>query len=258
MKFLIITNLVYFLLISILHQKALNSKSYRYPGEPRRYSWLNDNYERIIEFTSEWCWPAFSIRNCGKEDGARELILQSYWVFGKLFIHLPLKPWFVGEWGFTFFSICGGLPDQLHLNYGRKVKIIDLPWALDYCQTKYLMADGSWESDGRGKNIPDRWDESFRARLLTEVHPYLYVLKDGTAQKRLATITYETRNWRRKWLPFTGLFSYTSPAISIEFNDGVGERVHTWKGGVLGCNFRLKPGETGLDALKRMEATRKF
>jgi hypothetical protein len=253
MKTILILNLLYFLLVSFLHQKALNNKRFRYPGEAPMFR------NNLIEFTSEWCWPDFSIKNSRRyEDDRREVLLQVYWIFGKLFLHLPLKPWFRGEWGIGLFNCCGGFPDQIYINYGKKHKFIDLPWMLEYCLTKYLLKDGSWALEGRGHKIIDRWEESFKARLLTEVHPYLYILKDGTNQPRTATITYETRNWRRKWLKFTDLFSYTRPTISIDFDREIGERSGSWKGGTVGCSFDLKPGETGEQALRRMEATRKF
>lgn len=58
----------------------------------------------------------------------------------------------------------------------------------------------------------------------------------------------------RPWLPFKKLSRY----IDIEFNDEVGERSGTWKGGVLGCSYDMKKGESALDTLRRMEVEQKF
>jgi hypothetical protein len=44
----------------------------------------------------------------------------------------------------------------------------------------------------------------------------------------------------------------------IEFNDEVGERTGSWKGGTLGCGYNLLPNETPLECLRRMEKERKF
>lgn len=44
----------------------------------------------------------------------------------------------------------------------------------------------------------------------------------------------------------------------VEFDDEVGERTGSWKGGCTGCSYEWERNETMLSALRRMEATRKF
>jgi hypothetical protein len=85
-----------------------------------------------------------------------------------------------------------------------------------------------------------------------EQHPYRYTLRSGEVQERIATIKPERRVWTRSWLPWKQESRY----IDIEFNEEVGERTGTWKGGVLGCSHPMKPGETPADTLRRMEAER--
>ena len=87
-----------------------------------------------------------------------------------------------------------------------------------------------------------------------ESHPYRYVLRGGEVQERIATIKAERRLWTRPWLPHKRESRY----IDIEFNNEVGERTGSWKGGVLGCSYDMLPGDTPLDALRRMEAERRF
>jgi len=50
----------------------------------------------------------------------------------------------------------------------------------------------------------------------------------------------------------------TRRTIAVEFNEEVGERTGSWKGGVLGCGYDMKPGETRLECLRRMERERRF
>lgn len=88
-----------------------------------------------------------------------------------------------------------------------------------------------------------------------ETHPYRYTLRNGTVQERTATCTIEKREWHRKWFPF---LKKRSEVIDIEFSDEVGERTGSWKGGTIGCSHELKPNETILESLRRMEAERKF
>lgn len=41
--------------------------------------------------------------------------------------------------------------------------------------------------------------------------------------------------------------------IDIEFDDEVGERSGSWKGGILGMSHELLPNETIANSLKRLE-----
>lgn len=93
-------------------------------------------------------------------------------------------------------------------------------------------------------------------KVLTEPedHPYTYTLRSGEVQHRTATIKAEQRKWTRWWIPFRRV----SRSIDITFSDEVGERTGSWKGGCVGCGYEMKPGETPLQALRRMEAERKF
>lgn len=119
------------------------------------------------------------------------------------------------------------------------------------------------KSTGRSKD-PRRyiaWDMpwSWRHRehqVLSEPeqHPYLYVLRNGDVQDRIATIKAERRLWTRPWIPHR----MERRSINIEFNDEVGEGASSWKGGVLGCGFDMHPGETPLQTLRRMERERRF
>lgn len=104
--------------------------------------------------------------------------------------------------------------------------------------------------DGR----PDSY-EFRKTDALNYVYPYTYKLKNGTVQERLATCTIERRKWHRKWFPF---LTKESTVIDIEFNDEVGERSGTWKGGTIGCSYELNPDETVYECLKRMESERSF
>lgn len=87
-----------------------------------------------------------------------------------------------------------------------------------------------------------------------ETHPYLYRLASGKVQIRTATIKPERRVWTRPWLPW----KREDRSIDVEFNDEVGERSGSWKGGCIGCGYEMLPGERPLDTLRRMEMERKF
>lgn len=154
----------------------------------------------------------------------------------KLAVSFPW-PWVVPDeyqcsgprFGFQFFD------DGLHLSWGKSKGRRDDPFTII--------------------GMPWRWRHQLHEVLgEPEAHPYLYVLRSGEVQQRVATIKPERRLWARPWLPARRESRY----IDVEFNDEVGERTGSWKGGVLGCGFDMLPGEAPADALRRMEAERKF
>ena len=91
-----------------------------------------------------------------------------------------------------------------------------------------------------------------------ETHDYTYVLRNGTVQNRKATIQTEEREWRWKLFFILPLPKKVRRSIDINFDDEVGERTGSWKGGTLGCGYELLPTESPLQCLRRMEKERKF
>lgn len=176
-----------------------------------------------IEFPSDWhetarAWVRFGLG------------------IGKVAFSFPWK-WTVPDdgqcsgprYGFQFFG------DLLWISYGKDHGrrgdphiAIYMPWSWRHREHKILTAP--------------------------ETHPYRYTLRSGEVQERTATIQVETRLWTRPWLP-RKLFKKT---IDVKFNDEVGERSGSWKGGCLGCGYDMNPGETPLDTLRRMERERVF
>lgn len=105
---------------------------------------------------------------------------------------------------------------------------------------------GCWERD----KTPDGREEF--------TYPYRYVLNNGTVQERTATIFVDRRKWRPLCLRWTSLFERVETCIDVKFSEEVGERSGSWKGGCIGCGYELRPNETPLQCLRRMEAERKF
>lgn len=85
-------------------------------------------------------------------------------------------------------------------------------------------------------------------------HPYHYILRSGEVQERTATIHTKQTLWTRPWIPWRNLENY----IDVRFNDEVGERTGSWKGGTVGCSETIRFGETPIECLRRMERERKF
>lgn len=134
------------------------------------------------------------------------------------------------RYGFQFYE------DLMWIRWGKDTgrfktdphKAIYMPWAWKHRKHEILSAE--------------------------ETHPYAYLLNSGVVQRRTATIKHERRMWTRWWLPFRRV----SNSIDVTFSDEVGERSGSWKGGCIGCSYTMKPGETPLQTLRRMELEREF
>ncbi|HEK2232717.1 TPA: hypothetical protein ACKP9T_005078 [Pseudomonas aeruginosa] len=157
------------------------------------------------------------------------------------------------RWGFTLVD-----GNSFHLNWREKTKIVHLPWSWKFYRWSYLLADGSWVHDiyRPGKRLP--WDAVKALDIWKADLPYTYVLRSGEVQERRATISVEEHETRRRWLTWCPLFARTRQSIKVEFSGEVGEGSGSWKGGTYGCGYDMKPGESPVDCLRRMERERKF
>lgn len=131
---------------------------------------------------------------------------------------------FLEEWNPTLFLYYGNDTDKID-----RTKIIYGPWS-------WGSAVRTWRS------------------VKSEVFEYTYMLKSGEVQRRTATVRKEEREWRRYWLPSRRI----EKTIDVRFNKEVGEKTGSWKGGVLGCGYNLKDGESAEQCLRRMERERTF
>lgn len=229
---------------------------------PRILQWLGARWrDRGNAFRMKWGSlsfgdPGFALELCLFGDRPH-YSLQIHALRTKLFIELPfLERWarepaeIMESWGASYSPDAGGL----HLRWGAKYKIITMPWRdlmhishdVRRPTGQWVPFVGSWE---HGK-APD-------GRAI-ETYPYHYLLRSGEKQDRIATIHVERRRWRLRWLRWTSRFQKEIHSIDVTFNEEVGERTGSWKGGVLGCGYDLKPGETPLQCLRRMEQERRF
>lgn len=173
--------------------------------------------------------------------------------------HEHRRVWF--RFGLGFGSLCFSLPwpkswkvppDEMQCSgptYGFCFydDILFIRWGKD---------TGRYSKDPRKSfYMPWHWKHVEHKLIGTKSsHRYIYRLKSGEEQLRVATIQEQTREWRRFWLPSKFLIR----SIDVEFDKEVGERSGSWKGGCTGCSYEMKPGDTPLQALRRMEQEREF
>ncbi len=141
-----------------------------------------------------------------------------------------------------------------------------MPWDYVHIRNDVLRPDGtwvpyvgSWEERG-GFPLPDgtlSQPKEPDGRKL-ETFPYRYTLKSGDVQLREATVYVDRQEWRWRALRWCPWFAKVRTGIEVQFNDEVGERTGSWKGGCIGCGYDMKPGETPEQCLRRMERERVF
>ena len=152
------------------------------------------------------------------------------------------------SFGLLFYHADSGVPTEFWIRGWRS---FNFPWALNFWKREVLHKVG-WVTE---KKSDDFWDkEKWKNEIVLEKYPYIYTLKSGKKQERIATIYQEKRYWRRWFNLDTKCIHF----IEVEFSDEVGERSGSWKGGTIGCSYKLKNVESVFDCLKRMEKERKF
>ena len=133
-----------------------------------------------------------------------------------------------------------------------------MPWTYKWKSTELLDWDmNTVLKEGAGKRDWNQWFTNSQAWIKdnAKTYDYTYILKNGTVQNRKATCHIERRTWSVRWAPWLKKVSTT---LDVNFNDEVGERSGTWKGGTIGCSYEMLPNETPEQTLRRMEKERKF
>lgn len=170
--------------------------------------------------------------------------------FGQVFIPLGIskRTYQVGDepsWGFSLSGEFG-----IVLNWGQRRRHWEWPFHSFTLRYEQEEKDGVWRS------ILGRCHDEREPK--EETHPYTYWLKSGEVQQRTAKIHRTRHILARHILHRLGWPKRTLNSIDITFSDEVGERSGSWKGGCIGCSYRMKPGETPIDTLRRMERERTF
>ena len=188
-----------------------------------------------------------------------------FWKLGLVSYNFNRDPWH--SWGICYSE------RALHLRWGKHTKIFWMPW--DYGANirnevqnekgDFVMASDAREGIARralikaGVNPQEVFSLNIPDGRKIYKERYTYLLKNGELQERIATFHVEEREWRwRIFHPFAIGPKKVSRCIWISFDQEVGERTGSWKGGCTGCGYEMIAGETPVETLRRMEYQRKF
>lgn len=214
-----------------------------------------------FHFWFRWCFE-LSYESCGYFDPRHRINI------GLIFFHmtfvLPIKSKHTDEcdppqWGIaihnnTFWIYRGG---EGNMKGGNKWWTFNMPWSWEWVRTSILAVDGkSWYHD-TPKTPQEFYEPRWKAKIWRERHPYHYVMGDG-AQYCYATIKVEEREWRWNWLRWLPFPRKVVRQIDVSFSKEMGPEAGSWKGGVTGCGWEMRKGETPKQCLDRMEREIKF
>lgn len=168
-------------------------------------------------------------------------------------------------WGFTSSGYNGRIIECFHFRWGKKYKIIDMPWSYYFISLSYRKNSGEWVKEDE-KAVKRDWrnrleEQSNFKSDFCEVYPFVYFKKDGEKQEVFAECHEEMREWRPKWTRWFPIFRKFRHELWVDFYEtsectkycDIGEQCDTWKGGVTGCGIDMDDEETKQHALKRIE-----
>jgi hypothetical protein len=245
---------------------------------------------KYFEFTPEWSGFDIKYHIAGYFD--EYAMLQIYFIWGKLFIYLPWRHYkiikrkktlkelrkdklqkfsnpkfkpkeiyekkYYNQYDPPVYGLYFHHNDQLGVCTGD-VNLYDLPWTSDWIRTSALTKDGKWLHENKKNRNQDFWDTNkWKDILYYETHSYKYTTKHGEIQNCMATIRVEEREWRWKWFKWLKWTRKIKRNIEVEFSEDVGEQKGSWKGGCVGCSYKMLKNETPYECLKRMERERIF
>ena len=202
-----------------------------------------------------------SIRYTGGGIFSHDMLIISIPFLFKSYIYTSKEnKWNSEEWGYGFY-VYDWLGDVV-FEWGYKSCRLEFPWMFRWQKTEILDFDHNVLSitTKKDKNIyanNGKYDQEEKIKEgIEKQYPYTYILKCGEIQNRIATIKcIERMTWGWKWFPWK---RFVRTSIDVRFNNEVGERSGSWKGGCTGCGYDMLPNETAEQCLRRMERERIF
>jgi hypothetical protein len=223
----------------------------------KKEKWCYESKYLIFYFN--WCFD-ISFEKCGYFDNRPRIILGL--IFFRLTLILPFKNEWTDEcdppkWGIaihnnTFWIYKGG---KGNLDGGNKWWTWDIPFITkDWVRTSVLLKDDTWANE-----YPKKRQDFYMDEWKQKQKSWQYDYTDSYDGEIIPTTIYvEEREWRPKWLKWTRLFNTIDRTIDVNFSKECGSKKGSWKGGTIGCSYKLLPNEEPIDCLKRMEKERKL
>ncbi len=254
------------------HGRAwLNRRSEKWPRREFRWEWLFGKFSRNFAITASFGY--------GEDDRGVCLHICIPWLFSIYFVVSGIYACKECQTGIGihdsaiwFYPLPYSMENSSTDPWWRKNYCWHFPWDLDWYSTELLDGRGSVfpkdmkvvrrEQKGDGKRGLKSFSENYENNKALEAsvsqrHPYVYMLKSGEVQNRIATVFCSRMTWRARWWPIIPRVKVQT-SIDVAFDAEVGEGTGSWKGGCVGSGYNMLPDETILQCLWRMERELKF
>lgn len=216
-------------------------------------------HEQPLEMgiTKYWKLPGVSVYETESESGGTEVrasieVLWFYINIALFYTKKETRRWDDSgrKWGFYFMD-----RRNFVWRWGKFYWSFDIPFISSvFVKTEILSLDRKRVVHLCGQGIESFSAKDEAVKNHTASLPYKYELLKGESQDVVAAVHIErwTRRW--KWTPF----KTRQDSIWVNFSAEVGPERGSWKGGVTGCGWSMKRGESLVQCLRRMERERRF
>ena len=209
--------------------------------------------------------PEITYSECGYEDGRGNLIISLFGWLSRFYFPWKSKrfpngdcdapQWGIAVHGRTLWIYKGG---NGNLGGGSKWWTWELPFVNYGTSIRWDVYVGDKDKP-QSKWTKDDWKaypRDYTEKLGTEWRYKIIDPYDGEIIP--CSVIVKEMEWRPKWLKWTSLFAKVKRTIEVEFAREVGRRKGSWKGGVLGCSYIIKPNETIKECLDRIMIEKEF
>lgn len=226
-------------------------------------NWLRSALSRWLRFINlekggiRFSWAEFYWRHLGcalslnNNHSNSDWSLHLHLLWFNLYLRLPLPPrepidGMIDIWGFKVYY------SSLHLNWGARTRVIDLPW----CWWQYDPAHTVWGLRGwkpyQFLTVVDN-ESVWPDKRIVWKEPFRYVNRSGESQQCTASFHVERSEYRWKALLALPFPRKRFQTLHVTFSEGLGEDRLSWKGGTTGITEEMCLYEKPLDTLRRME-----
>ncbi len=210
------------------------------------------------ELNLKWCGPCVKLSAWSGDHDTLNISFLFFNVFIKLPYIIKRNPDKCSieqpSYGFTYFE------KSIHFHWGQRFYLWHLPWDWNFYKRWEQVQFNNIET----QKPEYKWIEISKhgpdyGTTGTKYHYYYtYVRHNGEKQIVLATYYVDKMVWRWNWLMFLPWPRKVHISIDVDFDNELGERTGSWKGGVRGTSFQMFQNEHPEDTIRRMEKERKF
>jgi hypothetical protein len=165
----------------------------------------------------------------------------------------------IKRYGITYFE------REIHFHWNH-TKVVSLPWDWNIVRHDLLLPNGDlyWRNNYTKKNSqefywhelientksPYRDMDGIGVQTINYID-FVHYTEDGKIQTAKISLAGEEREWRWKWFKWLPWPRKIQRTVNCNSDTPIGEKVNTWKGGLMGWSCEWRKNETLEEAFYR-------